>query len=262
MNEYKKISVITVTYNAESTIEETIKSVISQNYSNLEYIIIDGKSTDNTIPVINSYHNVIDYFISEQDNGIYDAMNKGIKIASGECTIFMNAGDKFYNNQVLHSIDSFIKELNSYNVIYGSTKIHYPFGTYIVKPDDINKLTRCMPFCHQSVFVRTELLKQIMFDSNLTIVGDHNLLLKIYKINNEGFKQYDGVIADYDAQNGISSKQTIKGYSESKSFAKEQDSLFRKIRIQMRAYLPYFILNPLCRLFFYFNNRFQRVKES
>lgn len=101
-----KISIITVCYNAGSDLEKTIESVILQNYDNLEYIVIDGGSTDDTEKIINKYRNHIDKCVSESDNGIYDAMNKGIKIATGEWLNFMNAGDIFYNNHVLSDIFS------------------------------------------------------------------------------------------------------------------------------------------------------------
>lgn len=96
-----KISVVTVCYNTVDTIEKTILSVINQTYDNIEYIIVDGASTDGTIDVIKKYENRIAKWVSEPDNGIYDAMNKGIRMATGEWLNFMNAGDCFYNKYVL-----------------------------------------------------------------------------------------------------------------------------------------------------------------
>lgn len=106
--EQTKISIITVCYNSCTNIEKTIKSVLSQNYDNIEYIIIDGKSTDGTIEIIQKYSNNIDTFISEPDNGIYDAMNKGIKHSTGEWLMFMNAGDTYISND---SLKGFISNL-------------------------------------------------------------------------------------------------------------------------------------------------------
>ena len=95
------VSVITVAYNEETTIEKTILSVVTQNYSPIEYIIIDGGSTDVTVDIIRKYESHITYWISEKDEGIYDAMNKGLKYASGEWSIFMNSGDWFYDETVI-----------------------------------------------------------------------------------------------------------------------------------------------------------------
>lgn len=99
-----KVSIITVCYNAGSSIERTIQSVISQSFDDFEYLVIDGKSTDNTTDIIQKYSDRIDVIISEPDNGIYDAMNKGILKANGEWVIMMNAGDYFSDNNVLKSI--------------------------------------------------------------------------------------------------------------------------------------------------------------
>lgn len=90
------ISVVTVAYNAVTTIEKTILSVINQTYPNVEYIIIDGGSTDGTVEIIKKYANKLAYWVSEPDNGIYDAMNKGAKVATGEWINFMNCGDSFF----------------------------------------------------------------------------------------------------------------------------------------------------------------------
>ena len=99
-----KISVVTVCYNAVETIEKTILSVINKTYQNIEYIIIDGASTDGTVDIINRYRDKIAYFVSEPDKGIYDAMNKGINAATGDWISFMNAGDTFYCNKTIHRL--------------------------------------------------------------------------------------------------------------------------------------------------------------
>ena len=93
-----KVSIVTVCFNSELTIEETINSVISQTYSNIEYIIIDGKSTDNTHRIIKKYGNRVDLLISEKDNGLYYAMNKGVSLASGDIIGILNSDDLFYSN--------------------------------------------------------------------------------------------------------------------------------------------------------------------
>ena len=165
---YPIISVVTVSYNTVATIEQTILSVINQTYPNIEYIIIDGGSTDGTIEIIKKYENRIHFWISEPDNGIYDAMNKGIDKATGQWINFMNAGDCFHDNKVLESL---FGENNYDNciAIYGNTnlvknglfvgrflnnpfwKVRYPFRTG-------------QGFCHQSLFTKTSLVKKLRFD--------------------------------------------------------------------------------------------------
>ena len=96
-----KVTVVTVSYNADKVIEPTIKSVVNQTYPNLEYVIIDGSSTDNTLNIIKKYSNKISAWYSEPDRGIYDGMNKGLDVATGDWIIFMNAGDRFLHKNVL-----------------------------------------------------------------------------------------------------------------------------------------------------------------
>lgn len=101
MDKESKISVITVCYNCVSVIEQTIKSVLEQTYPNIEYIIIDGGSMDGTVDIIKKYSDTVTYWISEPDNGIYDAMNKGIDMATGDYLNFMNAGDTFFEDKAI-----------------------------------------------------------------------------------------------------------------------------------------------------------------
>ena len=95
---HPKFSIITVTYNAGKVLEDTIQSVITQTYKNVEYILVDGGSTDNTLSIINQYRSMIQQVISEPDRGLYDAMNKGIKMATGDYICFLNAGDAFHED--------------------------------------------------------------------------------------------------------------------------------------------------------------------
>lgn len=173
------ISIITVVFNGEKYIEETIKSVINQTHNNVEYIIIDGGSTDNTLEIIKKYENVIDYWISEKDKGIYDAMNKGILLASGDWINFMNAGDNFYKNDILKEI--FLQNnLKDIGILYGN---------HAVKNEDNSKTTivdvksynekRNIPFCHQSLFVRSDLLKNNLFDLQFKIAADYDQFLRL-----------------------------------------------------------------------------------
>ena len=116
-NNYK-ISVVTVCYNSEKTIAHTINSVINQDYNNLEYIIVDGKSTDRTIEIINQYKHKIDIIISEKDLGLYDAINKGIKIASGDIVGIINSDDLFNGNNVITKINHSFNLQDDIEIVY------------------------------------------------------------------------------------------------------------------------------------------------
>lgn len=201
------ISVVTVSYNAATTIEETILSVLNQTYSNIEYIIIDGGSTDGTVDIIRKYADRLAYWISEPDKGIYDAMNKGIAAASGDYINFMNAGDVFYDQDVIKNI--FEKTYpNDCNVIYGKTLVHYRWGTYIVSPTDLSVLKKRMCLCHQSVFVRVSTHKANPFDTSFKITADYIFLHNLYEQTPDSFIYYPGVIANYDAIYGISAQNS------------------------------------------------------
>ena len=134
-----KITIITVSYNAATSIEPTILSVINQTYPNIEYIVIDGGSNDGTVDIIKKYQNKISYWVSEPDKGIYDAMNKGIRMATGDWINFMNAGDTFFCDTSLNLL--FIPEPESdIDIIYGDTEFIYAFGKYVRQPAELEKL--------------------------------------------------------------------------------------------------------------------------
>lgn len=128
-----KVSIITVCYNAASTIADTIESIRDQSYKNVEYIVVDGASTDGTLQIINQYRNVIDQFVTEPDKGIYDAMNKGINLSNGEVIGILNADDVYSSNDVLNQVVSSFLE-NDVDGIYADLEY--------VNQDDISKIYR------------------------------------------------------------------------------------------------------------------------
>ena len=185
------LSIITVVKNCEETLEETILSVINQNYRNIEYIIIDGMSTDNTLNIIKKYEKRLSHCLSEPDKGIYDAMSKGVLLATGKYVNFMNAGDKFYDSNVCDIIAKNIL-LNNSAVIYGdfvASNDKFNLDMY-VKSRPLTKIWRGMVFCHQSVFIQTKILLDIPFDLKYKIVADFKQILTIY-IKGYDFKKLD-----------------------------------------------------------------------
>ncbi|MED7787527.1 glycosyltransferase family 2 protein [Francisella sp. 19X1-34] len=176
----KKISVVTIVYNGQEGIERTIKSVISQTIRNdIEYIIVDGASKDNTLNIIKKYEDYIDKFVSEPDHGIYDAMNKGISLASGEWISFINADDIYAQNDVLAKA---IAEAENAGVIYGKTKFMSESGEFLYEdsPEKIETIFDRMPFGHPSTLTKADLLKELKFNTAFRITADFDFFLKAY----------------------------------------------------------------------------------
>lgn len=191
----KKISVITVVYNGQNVIERTINSVVSQTYrENIEYIIIDGASKDNTLNIVKKYEQDIDIIVSEPDSGIYDAMNKGIDLASGEWISFMNADDIFADNHVLERVMSIVD--GSEDVICGRTDYISESDEFMYKDSlrPVDTIFDRMPFCPQSSLVRSELLKGLKLDANFRIIADYDFFMKIY-LNGAKFRYVDLTVA-------------------------------------------------------------------
>lgn len=216
-----KISVITVCFNAASNIGTTIQSVINQSYSNLEYIIIDGGSTDGTVDIIKKYKANIKYFISEPDHGIFDAMNKSLEIATGDWVNFMNAGDVYANSHVIENVFKQNIEENT-GIIFGSTltfKGKMKMTPFIY----VNSRYKNMGICHQSMFVRMDLAKKFRFDLNFKLTADYNMAMKIYQA---GYKLVEKQfpIAIFDL-NGYSSKHAIQQMKETAVICNAEHSL-------------------------------------
>jgi glycosyltransferase involved in cell wall biosynthesis len=174
-------SIITVNYNNCDGLKQTIQSVISQTFDDYEYIIIDGGSTDGSKDVILQNANQIDYWVSEPDKGIYNAMNKGIKVSQGEYIIFMNSGDCFYNGQVLHKVSKCMD--NASDFIAGNYSIN---GKIKKSPSRVTGITFFYSpeasICHQALFTKHNILINNPFQEQYKIVADyvnqyHSLIL-------------------------------------------------------------------------------------
>jgi len=191
------ITVVTVVFNGGEYLEETIRSVIEQDYENVEYVIIDGGSTDRTIDVIRKYEHAVDYWVSEPDKGVYDAMNKGIDLARGEWVNFMNAGDLFYSDVVLRDIP-FIK-MRRYSLIYGDMI----FNGEVVKAFSTRKL-HCgvIHACHQSMFFALSDKQYLRYNLKYRIYSDYDLVSRIY-CSGQGLFYYEKPVSIYQG-GGIS----------------------------------------------------------
>lgn len=184
MKNNQKVTVITVCYNSAKTIEDTIKSVLTQNYNNIEYIIIDGCSTDNTLDIINQYKNEIAVIVSEKDNGLYDAINKGIGLASGDIVANLNSDDFYIDENVITDVAAKFDKENT-DLLY--TDLYY------VEEENTDKVTRYwqsgaytkgafykgwMP-PHPTFFVKKSIYKKYgVFNLKLKSAADYEIMLR------------------------------------------------------------------------------------
>lgn len=176
-----KITVITVVLNGKNKIINTIKSILNQTYNNVEYIIIDGASTDGTIELINEYHDEIDYFITEKDKGIYDAMNKGALLASGDFINFMNSGDSFSDNTIIEEVVNSL--IDSTDLIYGNSNSEYPNGKFLfVTSHSIEGIWKPF-FNHQTLFIKKQLLITYPFKVKYKPASDFLLVMECHYSN-------------------------------------------------------------------------------
>jgi len=207
MKKKPSITVITVCYNSEKTIKETIESVINQTYSNIEYILIDGNSTDNTVKILESYEEEakekeISYkWISEPDKGIYDAMNKGIDIASGNWIYFLGSDDIFIDRFVVERVS---KKFHNRNTIYYGDVYRPKLNRLYAGEFSKLKLSK-QNICHQSIFYPSGELKKIKYNLDYSILADYDLNLKLFKKNK--FEYVNLTIANYNDFNGVSKQE-------------------------------------------------------
>ena len=196
-----RISVVTVCYNAVDCIEQTMLSVLDQTYHDIEYIIIDGGSTDGTVDIIKKYADRLAYWISEPDKGIYDAMNKGIAVATSRLHQFHERGDTFRDQSSIYTYVDVIKPESE--IIYGDVIIKYHSRFQYRKPLWLDHLSECLPFCHQSVIVKTGLLRDRQFDTSYRILGDYDFFYSCYK-RGLCFQYIPEALSVYDSTEGVS----------------------------------------------------------
>jgi putative colanic acid biosynthesis glycosyltransferase len=170
-------SIITVTYNAEDFIEASVKGMMEQTFGDYEYIIIDGGSTDNTVNIIKQYDSVIHKFITEKDGGIYDAMNKGLNLSTGEYILFVGADDKLADKNVLSDIANKVQHGNLEfiygNVIYNTGRTFLSaFGPKMLLNNTIH---------HQSAFYHRSLFKDFRYDVRFKLIADYELNIDLYR---------------------------------------------------------------------------------
>lgn len=217
-------SIITVCYNEEENIEKTAKSVVGQKFKDFEWIVIDGKSKDKTVSILKKYKKRMDYFVSEKDSGIYNAMNKGIKKAKGKYLLFLNGGDCFANSDVLSRVTKLLKKDNFSSEIYYGNVIYddgekVDFGK--AKLDRKFFLTKTIS--HQATFISRDLFKKYgMYEEKYRISSDFDFWLKTIVKNNVKTKFIPVYVAIYDLKGISADKKSMKKHiSERQTILKE-----------------------------------------
>jgi glycosyltransferase involved in cell wall biosynthesis len=201
------ISIVTVNYNDRAGLLRTLHSIFCQNYTDYESVVIDGGSSDGSKDLLISYDDKITYWVSEKDNGIYNAMNKGLNHCSGEWVFFLNSGDVFYNENVLSSVNFSVSD-NKIGAIYCRYQYYTRYNELLINEVDhpfteSTKKYRSMGFSHQSVFVKTDLAKKIGFDESFKLCADYNMMMKIH-LKGYHFVRDNTIITTCDGRGGFS----------------------------------------------------------
>lgn len=211
LQNYDRVSVVTVVFNGRAHIRETIESVLTQDYPHIEYIVIDGGSTDGTVELVRQYDGRIAHFSSEPDRGIYDAMNKGIAAASGNWINFMNAGDRFHEASTVSAVMASIRP--GTRIAFGDVHIRYPGFERIERAGSPANLWRGMQFSHQSVFVELPYHRAHPYALKHPVTAD---LAFMYRADRAGvrFQRLDQVVASV-VTGGVSEKYRVRAIRHS-----------------------------------------------
>lgn len=235
-----RFSIITVCLNAQESIVKTIQSVLEQEYDNFEYIIMDGKSTDETLNIVKTFDDKRIRCYSEKDTGIYNAMNKSVLLARGDYVLFLNSGDYLNNNQVLSRTVAFLEE-NPVDIAYGNIELD---GLDVKKKikyyQKHRKITKYYllyrTICHQAIFAKRALLLDEKLDESYIYWADQEWLIRCITTN-KVIKSMNLTICNYNVEGVSSDKANIK------YIQKESDRI-------LKQYMPFFwkVLYPFKRV--------------
>lgn len=232
------LSIITINYNNKDGLQKTINSVVQQRVKDFEWIIIDGGSTDGSKEVVEENAKHFAYWCSERDKGIYNAMNKGIKVANGDYCLFLNSGDSLHDDEVIGNV---LKELDGTDFISGDTQNVNKQGEYLIKKITPKTLSLCYllegSLSHQSTFIRTELLKKRPYNESLKIVADWEQMFYEIAKNKRTYKRINIIVSDF-MDGGISnSLATMQLHKEERSKILYQDFTQQQIdSIKLKHY--------------------------
>jgi len=232
-----KISIITVCWNAAATIEKTIRSVASQTYGDIEYIVIDGESNDDTLEIVQKYPKVVSKWISEPDKGLYDAMNKGIRMATGDYVCIINADDTFFDSQVVSKIAEFLK-CNDINACIGDIVQHRDDGTVVRRYSAKNWKPKMLKIGfmppHPAIFIKKEVFEKFgCYELNFKIGADYELITRFF-LKNKITWAYSNIVTHRMLLGGISSS----GWNSYKVVSKE---IIKSLKMNEVSFNPWCI---------------------
>lgn len=247
MHNLPLISIITVSYNCLDTIEQTIQNVLKQTYPNLEYIVIDGGSTDGTVDVIKKYSDRLTYWISEPDKGIYDAMNKGTLVATGEWVLFRNSGDYFFSPETMRDVFQAYEDKGE-EFIYGGMRLFTSNGycDTLYQPQGTD-IWRSAHFPHPATFIRRTTQLRIPYPTDLRVASDYYFFQKLI-VEGARYKMHNGIVTLFDNETGISSTTYI-GHKESISVLKHLGAPRKVVNSKCMAYFSLYMKGCILKIY-------------
>ena len=210
------ITVVTVVLNGQKTIEQTIQSVRNQTYPNVEYIIIDGGSSDGTISIIERNKDCIDFWVSESDNGLYDAMNKGIGYARGELIGLLNSDD-YYDPDAISRVVAAYKKNHSSRIFHGDRMDILSTGRSQLRkfnPSTFLFKYYSMTYHHPSMFIHKDCYKELLYNSDLSVYSDYQFVLEMYLKHSEYFHYIEGPYVNYRLEGASTRINTLNKLRE------------------------------------------------
>lgn len=223
-----KVTILTATYNSEKTLEYTIRSVIEQDYPDIEYIIIDGDSKDRTLEIIEEYQDYGIVYISEPDNGLYDALNKGINMATGDYVYVLGSDDMLASSSIISKVVAQLDD--SVDVLSGRVMLvddcngkSFPINNYVQRNKE-NYTGGNPP--HQAIFIKRNLLEKYKFDTKYRIASDYKLFLQVYYDEEVNIKYIDKIIAFF-ASGGVS--------RDTKMIDKECNEIYKELGLAFHS---------------------------
>tara|TARA_B100000963_G_C22578709_1_gene649784 strand:- start:564 stop:1295 length:732 start_codon:yes stop_codon:yes gene_type:complete len=241
-----EFSIITVTFNAENSISKTLKSINRQKYVSLEHIIIDKYSKDKTVELIKKNKTKKTILFQYNDKGIYDAMNIGIKKSKGDYLIFLNSGDEFYNDKILHKTNKIIKKVKK-KIFYGYTYLKET--KKFIYPKNL-KNTFEIPYCHQSIFIKRDIIKKYPFNIYFKYAADYD---QFYKLKKYSFNYLNFCISKI-SRDGVTNKYQNLTFKEYFYINKKNNKkfifsyvryVFQVLRFYFKVIIKYVLLRKI-----------------